>query len=74
MARPALDYEPVIINVKLCLHPEHDGDLVAWFGGLPQRGRAMAVITRLRLGKGVVGEVEMVQDEGVTDALAGLLL
>ena len=74
MARPALDYEPIIINIKLSLHPEHDVGLLAWFDSLPRRGRATAVITRLRLGKGVVAEVETVQDKAVTDALSGLLL
>lgn len=50
MARPNLDYDPVIVNIKLCLHPEFDSDLVAWFASLPERGRATAVIARLRTG------------------------
>lgn len=50
MARPNLDYEPQVINIKLCLHPEYDSDLLAWFESLPARGRATAVIMALRSG------------------------
>lgn len=56
MARPALNYEPVTINVKLTLHPEMDADLITWFDQVPRRSRAGAVITALRTG-GLVADV-----------------
>ncbi|MCB8942524.1 MAG: hypothetical protein H6658_01990 [Ardenticatenaceae bacterium] len=75
MARPELDYEPVTINIKLRLHPEHDADLLAWFNNLPERGRATAVITRLRTGKAPMAESAIgMSDDDVTNALASLLL
>jgi hypothetical protein len=70
MARPSLDYDPVIINIKLCLHPEFDSDLVAWFESLPQRGRATAVITRLR--SGTVMETAVNGQVGEDEAIATL--
>ncbi|MBX3058275.1 MAG: hypothetical protein KF770_17570 [Anaerolineae bacterium] len=71
MARPHLDYEPVMINVKLTLHPEHDADLIAWFGQVPGRSRAMAVIAALRTG-GVDAPHAAADFDG--DALAADLL
>jgi hypothetical protein len=64
MARPQLDYEPVYINIKLGLHPEHDADLIAWFEGIPGRSRAAAVIARLRQGgQGLTNEDAEVDPE-----------
>lgn len=74
MARPNLDYDPVIINVKLCLHPDHDDDLVAWFDSLPERGRATAVITRLRTGAVAAVETATISEAAAIDALASLLM
>lgn len=70
MARPNLDYEPEIVNIKLCLHPEHDRDLLDWFDNLPTRGRALAVITALRAGgAAIVSEAITSEDEKLTAVL-----
>jgi hypothetical protein len=70
MARPNLDYDPIIINVKLCLHPDHDDDLVTWFGSLPDRGRATAVILALRSGgAAVMCREATAEDEALAVAL-----
>lgn len=71
MARPARDYEPVDINVKLRLHPEHDADLIRWFDGL-DGSRAQAVIAALRTGG--AGLIDVDVETAVVDDAADLLM
>lgn len=48
--RPRRMVQPVIINIKLCLMPGQDDDLIAFFERLPARQRARRVQAMLRGG------------------------
>jgi hypothetical protein len=50
MARPRKTANTVRVDITLSLTAGEDDDLIAWFAALPSRGRATAVITRLRTG------------------------
>jgi hypothetical protein len=70
MARPPSDREIRYINIKLGLDVEYHADLLEWFDGLPERGRATAVITRLRTG--TVMETAVNGQVGEDEAIAAL--
>ncbi len=73
--RPPLPESPVYVQIKLSLRPGRDDDLIAFFDGLPPRGRAVAVMAAMRSGNlAAAGDPDYVSDDEMEDALLGLLL
>ena len=72
--RPPRERPAVVVNVKLYLDPEIDGDLVQWFAGLPDGTRAQCVMAALRgASLGEVAADGLPSDEEVADLLGGRL-
>jgi hypothetical protein len=74
MARPRLEVETVVVQIKLRLHPGQDDDLLEWFGQMPRRLRAPAVKAALRAGGMALVAADVPDDEeiaAVMDALLG---
>jgi hypothetical protein len=67
MARPRKVADTVRVDITLSLTAGEDDDLIAWFAALPDRGRATAVITRLRTGTitATAANGQVSQDEAI---------
>lgn len=75
MARPR--YDGVIHSVRLTLRLREgeDDDLIQFFSGLGERRHARAVIQALRHGGLIVtSDDEADEDDGLADALAGMMM
>lgn len=73
MARPRLEVETVVIQIKLRLHPGQDDDLLWWFEQMPHRLRAPAVKAALRAGGMTTAVADVPDDEEITAAMDALL-
>ena len=74
MGRPRLPQPAVVVQIKLHLRPEEDGDLIGFFAGIPPYRRAAQVKQALRSG-GLASEVtsSMADDDELTSLAQGLL-
>ena len=71
MSRAKLDTPPVIVPIKLTLHPGEDDDLIDWFAGTPARLRSAAVKAALRGGASLTTAATAIDDSA--DLLAALI-
>lgn len=73
MARPRLEVETVVIQIKMRLHPGQDDDLLQWFEQMPRRLRAPAVKAALRAGGMTLAVADVPDDDEITAAMDALL-
>jgi hypothetical protein len=71
--RLAVEDRPVVVQVKLSLHPTGDADLIEFFARVPARLRAATVMAALRSGGMKVAVANLPSDEEIETALDGLL-
>lgn len=72
MARQRLTVRPVVIPIKLTLHPGDDDDLIDWFARTPDRLRSVAVKAALRGGATLTDQTSTADDTFARlDALIG---
>jgi hypothetical protein len=73
MARPRLETQSIIFQVKFRLRPGEDDDLIAFMQSIPERLRVAAVKQALRAGGMSVQLAELPSDDEVESALDALL-
>lgn len=73
MARPIKTTKTVYVDITLSLTTGEDDDLITWFASLPARGRATAVIARLRTGQGETLHTSQADASPVIHALANMM-
>lgn len=71
MSRAKLNTPPVIVPIKLTLHPGEDDDLIDWFAGNPVRLRSAAVKAALRGGASLAAATQ--PDDNTPDLLSSLI-
>lgn len=75
MARPRFDGVIHTVRLSLRLREGEDDDLISFFEQLGERGRARAVVQALRNGGMVfTGDDADDEDDGLTDALVGMMM